>query len=81
MADPIPAIDPEGDFDLVELDTVAGYRTFAFPTPPISWGTGVDVDTGWVIEGLEPPYYFVNAFHPAGEYLEPNKGQIWPRIG
>lgn len=79
MADPIPLGEAGGPYEIVE--GVEEYRSFAFPTPPISWGILADSTTETVIEGLETPYYFPNAFHPPGEYLEPTQGQIWPRIG
>lgn len=74
--------------DLIELGVVTGtegiveYRMGAFETPPISWGTLIDPeDDVSSVDGLEPPYFIVNAFGTEGLYVEPTKGQIWPRIG
>jgi hypothetical protein len=77
MADEIPLGEAGGPFEATE--GITDYISFAFPTPPISWGVMSDSASETVIEGIE--MYFPNALHPPGEYLEPTIGQIWPRIG
>jgi hypothetical protein len=69
-------------FEGVVPDSVeATIRTNRFPTPPIAWGFLTEVIDAWQVEGVEAPYLVGGALTPGGTYLEPNIGQIWPRIG
>jgi hypothetical protein len=78
----LPFGDVNTPFEGVNPDGVDGVvRANAFPTPPIAWGFLTDVIDSWEIEGIEAPYHVGGALAPGGTYLEPNIGQIWPRIG
>lgn len=71
----------------VSINTVAtiGSTTQAnrFPVPPSAAGFGTDVDelVEWVSDGLGPPYIIFGSLNPESDFLEPTRGQIWPRIG
>lgn len=72
---------PDADYTAQRVDGTI--RSNAFPTPPIAWGwIADDIEGVWEIDGLEPPYILMGGpLHPEGSYIEPNRGQIWPRIG
>lgn len=79
---------PVGDLLDVTLlgdpDGVVSTVTNRFPTPPagIAFLTGVDalIDAPIIPPGgLIAPYLIIGAVTPAGLYLEPTIGQIWPR--
>src|SRR4051812_38926397 len=57
--------------------------TNRFPVPPtaVAFLTGVDAffETPIIIEGVTK--VIGSALAPEGDFLEPTKGQIWPRIG
>jgi hypothetical protein len=68
--------------DLTSVDAVPIPITNRFPVPVVAWGFGVDIeDALGPIQGLTPPYAIAGAVNPEALYLEPNIGQIWPRIG
>lgn len=55
-----------------------------FPTPPSAVGFLArlyDIENPPVIVGLKTPYLIRGAIDIESPYIEPNRGQIWPRIG
>lgn len=68
--------------------TIDSIKSGRFPTPSAALGflTQVLTDDGefpYQIPpyGLSPPYFIVGSLYPESDFLEPTKGQIWPRIG
>lgn len=60
-----------------------------FPVPGFSWGFITDIfvinaaalDNPIAYDALGPPYIIFGALNPESDFLEPTRGQIWPRIG
>jgi hypothetical protein len=58
-----------------------------FPTPPAAFAflvdplVELDPPVPMTYDAIGPPYVIVGALSPAGPYLEPTIGQIWPRTG
>lgn len=68
--------------EVASVDVVSPPITARFPVPPTAWGFMTDVlEAVGDIEGLSTPYYMMGAVAAEGSYLEPTRGQIWPRIG
>lgn len=71
--------------DLVDAITIKN----RFPTPPSAVAFLTDVleendagiDNPLAYDSLTAPYTITGAVYPESSYLEPTKGQIWPRIG
>jgi len=76
---------------VLDFTVDATIRAEYFPTPPaaLAFLTGVfDYEseppyTSYVlpISGVSSPYFFGGAVSSEGDFLEPTRGQIWPRIG
>lgn len=67
--------------EVTSIDTTPLPITSRFPVPPTAWGFMTDGETELIVEGLTAPYYLMGAVAAEGSYLEPTRGQIWPRIG
>lgn len=77
---PIAAIDAKIDSNILHS---------RFPVPPFSLGFFTDIfvineaaiDNPIAFDSLGPPYIIYGALNPESDFLEPTRGQIWPRIG
>lgn len=82
---PIPVGNLVDPYEFVAVDLAGAPISNRFPTPPIAWGFLTDVDFEMIThESWGDPLpggYISGALAPAGLFLEPTIGQIWPRIG
>lgn len=70
--------------DILDLDRISASKIQALPLPIVIWGIAYDLRLELFLEGIEgigSPYYVMGALTPEGGYMEPTRGQIWPRIG
>lgn len=57
--------------------------TNRFPTPPAAFGFLITPIIDFAFDRMDPVIggTLIGVLLPEGDYLEPTRGQIWPRIG